>query len=485
MFLDFRRPAAPENFEFDICIIGAGPAGISLALALAGSGARVGLLESGGYDGEPGTQALYEGESVGFHHTGLDTCRLRFLGGSSNCWNGWCAPLEDIDFEQRDWVPHSGWPIALADLAPWYVGARTLCEVTPHGNSEALWEKLPFHREAFDGARVRTPFWQYSPPTRFGQRYRSRLTNAPGITVLLHTNAIAIETTEQADRATGIAIATLAGRRGHVSARFIVVACGGIENARLLLASNERVPSGLGNARDQVGRYFMEHPYAISGYVVSRHFDHLSTVEKKIDGAKLESVFCTGFETQRKFQVLNSMALVWPDEEVAHLFTWGRGALPDIPDGFSAYALMSQSEQSPNPASRIRLSDERDPFGRSRAKMDWRLLPIDKKTVRIQMEQLGAELARLDLGRLKLADWLLDGDALWGMGGGNHHMGTTRMGDDPASSVVDRNCKVHGLDNLYVAGSSVFATSGWANPTLTIVALSLRLADELKAKLPA
>eukprot|EP00439_Symbiodinium_sp_Y106_P090065 s1_g2601.t1 len=483
MFLDFRKSATPNRFEFDVCIIGAGPAGISIARELGETGLRVGLLESGGYDADGDTQALYAGETVGFQHTDLDACRLRYLGGSSNCWNGWCAPLEEIDFEERAWVPNSGWPIDLSELEPFYRRAQAVCEVGPYRYGESVWDEIPQIKQPFDDALVRSTFWQYSPPTRFGQRYRAELANLPDVTILLHANAINLAVDDSGKAISEIEISTLEGRGGRVGAKAVVLACGGIENPRLLLASNDTLPNGVANQNDQVGRYFMEHPYAISAYVVSKPFDHQPSVDKAIEGTRLESVFCTGFQAQRDRQVMNSMALFWPDQDIEHLFGWGRGMLPEAPPGYSAYGLMSQSEQAPNPLSRIGLSANKDRFGKPMAKMDWRLLPIDKETVRVQMELLGGEYARLGLGRLKLADWLLDGDAFWGVGGGNHHMGTTRMGDDPLTSVVDRDCRVHGMRNLFVAGSSVFSTAGWANPTLTLVALALRLSDKLKLEI--
>ena len=440
-------------------------------------------MESGDLDGSGEIQDLYKGETVGIPHTDLDACRLRYFGGSSNCWNGWCTAFDPIDFEPRPWVPHSGWPIRFEDIAPYYAPAGEICEVGRQDYGDWIWPKLGLEKPALDETRLKTCHWRKSVPTRFGDRYRSDLADAANITVLLNANAVALTAPSEPNRVTGVSLSSLDGKRGVVRARHYVLACGGIENPRLMLASNDVAPAGLGNTHDQVGRYFMEHPYATSALAISRPVAFLPGPEREIDGMPLDIGFCSAPKLQRDKQVLGSMLLVEPLEDTDHLFSWGRRPLPSPPPGYVRYVFLSQSEQSPNPASRITLSDKRDTLGNPQARMDWRLNELDKRSITIQVRALGAEFARLGLGRVKLADWLLDEGEFWGVRAGNHHMGTTRMGDDPKTSVVDRHCRVHGLANLHVAGSSVFTTSSWANPTLTLVALALRLADRLKGEL--
>ncbi len=483
MFFDFRNTSAPLEREFDICIVGTGPAGTSLALEFAGSVLRVCVIESGDVDPNGETQSLYEGEITGFQHTDLDACRLRYLGGSSNCWNGWCMPFEAHDFEQKSWVPYSGWPITHEDIEPYYRRAGTVCEIGNASFEPQFPALADVSLPSFDVTKARICYWRGSPPTRFGEQYREALSVASNISVFLNANAVEISTENEGSVVTGLSVASLNGNRVSVRARYYVLACGGIENPRLMLASNQTQKNGVGNLHGQVGRYFMEHPYALSVLVYSRPNDARPDKEKIIDGVPLTSAFCTGLELQKKEQVLGSMMLYKKENDYEKLFSWGRRDLPPIPDGFVRDTLISQSEQAPDPESRILLSDKQDLFGQPQAKMDWKLNEIDKRSISVQAKALGSEFARLGLGRLKLADWLLDKDAFWGIGAGNHHMGTTRMGNDPKTSVIDKDCRVHRLANLHIAGSSVFTTSSWVNPTLTIVALSIRLADHLKSQI--
>ena len=175
----------------------------------------------------------------------------------------------------------------------------------------------------------------------------------------------------------------------------------------------------------------------------------------------------------------------WYQRHLAIPITRGLAALPD-----RRLNVMIRAEQAPNPDSRVRLSGTRDALGLPRADLDWQFTEQDKHTLRRLAEALDAELVRLGLGRFEAESWLYDGGLAWPVDptvgnhpiGGYHHMGTTRMSDDPQAGVVDRNCRVHGYRNLYVAGSSVFATSGWANPTLTILALVHRLKDHLVSR---
>lgn len=480
MLSDYLNSETAADFECDVCIVGTGPAGMSLALEFRGTGHRVCLIEGGGVEPDGDAQAVYAGETVGVPHTDLDACRLRYLGGSSNCWNGWCAAFDPIDFEARPWVPYSDWPINWDDIEPYYPRAGVACEIGADGHDEAIWDKLDLDRPAFDRAKVRLCHWRISPPTRFGDRYLADIEQAPNIHLVVNASAVELEASGETGAVTALALAGLNGRRGRVRARHYVLACGGIENPRLMLASTGTHAAGLGNAHDQVGRYFMEHPYATSALLYTRDAIYRPDIGKAFGGIPVDFGFSIAPELQRARECLGSMLLLERQDGVDTLFSWGNRALPDAPEGFHRYVLLSQSEQAPDPASRITLSDMMDPFGRPRARMDWRLGAQDKRNIVIQAETLGGELARLGLGRLKLADWLLDGDAFWGVRAGNHHMGTTRMGTDPRGSVVDAHCQVHGVPNLHIAGSSVFTTSSWANPTLTLVALAIRLADRLK-----
>jgi choline dehydrogenase-like flavoprotein len=472
-------------------------------------------------------QDLCAGENIGRDYVALETTRLRYFGGSTNHWNGYCAPLAPIDFRRRDWVPHSGWPITRSDLDPFYRRAQSICQLGPYAYGERVWEELGVRPHDFDPAEVALCFWQHSPPTRFGEVYRADLERADNVHVLLYANATNIQADHSASFVQHVDLRTLDGKAGRVRARAYVLACGGLENARLLLLSDGVEPAGLGNREDLVGRFFMEHPHTEPGVVVTDDIERVRTIYGRYlrEGVPFEASFCAGETMQAREQVLNSHVLLeqrashaqgleaaralWssakrgeaPDDLAEKIwqvvrdlddvtqFAYRRfitGQLPYAPAVSRLLLFSLRSEQAPNPESRVTLGDERDALGLRRARLDWQLTDLDRRTVRALAETLAAEFARLNIGRVRLADWLLDNNAShWpsDLYAGNHHMGTTRMAAQPERGVVDVDCRVHHIDNLYVAGSSVFSTGGCANPTLTIVALALRLADHLKAQL--
>jgi choline dehydrogenase-like flavoprotein len=323
-------------------------------------------------------------------------------------------------------------------------------------------------------------------------------------------------------------LATLDGRRIELRARAYVLACGGLENPRLLLAANRQLADGLGNAHGNVGRYFMEHPHVVAARAIVADparirfydFDHRLAPRH---GQCVVGCINLSPETQRAERLLNYDANLTFDNIGASGFAalrriWNalerrqaprdllgdlEAALIDIDDTFAGllarlgvrsyqpaaggYRLWSFCEQAPNPDSRVTLDSERDALGVPRIRLDWRLGEQDKDSLRRAIELLASEFGRTGTGRIQLPDWLQDTSSRWPdeLAGGFHHMGTTRMADDPRQGVVDRQCRVHGVANLYVAGSSVFPTAGSANPTLTIVALALRLAEDLKTALTA
>jgi choline dehydrogenase-like flavoprotein len=468
MFLDFRSADDGLSIDTDLCIIGAGAAGITLAREFAGSFIDVCLLESGGFEAEPQIQSLYEGEITGLDYS-LDGSRLRFFGGTTNHWSGRCGPLKAIDFEVRDGIPLSGWPIGLGDLEAYYKRAQPICELGPYVYDDRGWEVAGIQRPPFDAAILETQFWQNSPPTRFGSIYREELKAAGNIRVLLHANAVNFRTDATGSAVDHIDIRDLGGKSGRVKAKLFVLACGGIENPRLLLASNHESPRGLGNSSDRVGRCFMEHPHVFVGEMFADpsngEYDFVEALKwRRSEGTVFEPGFYMNEDRQKEHRILNGC------------LTFYDGGTPIGPDqNVLSAQVVVQAEQEPSLESRVTLSSERDALGMPRPRLDWRLGELDLRSVEALTEAFGAEIARLKLGRLKLFDE-------WRAAVGSHHMGTTRMSDDPQTGVVNRDCRLHDVANLYVAGSSVFSTSGFVNPTLTIVALAVRLADHLKRR---
>ena len=509
MFLDALNLTDQTHLEADLAIIGGGPAGITLARTFAGTPVKVCLLEAGGETGETNVQSLYSGENIGLDYS-LTASRLRFFGGSSNHWGGFTRPLDPIDFQQREWVPYSGWPFGIEALQPYYPEASNLVEVIPE-----RFDDIPFWQKAtgetfplFATGRMRPQFVQYSPPTRFGQRYGTELRQADNIQVVFHANVTDIATIESARAVTQLDIRTLNGLSHQVRAKCYVLATGGLENARMLLLSNKTLPAGLGNQNDLVGRFFMEHPHLGGcGEIVVADLGRLPRIFRErvqINGSSTNVAFNPSEAFLRKRRLLNATFMVgvagkYPNEMPTDssavntdirrdMLRAARGFLRDekTSDNPQNTGLIGvwlgigcACEQIPNPASRVSLSKELDSLGLQKIQLDWRLTQQDWTSLIEHTHSLALEFGAMEIGRMlmKLAD-----TTSWPnkVSGGNHHMGTTRMHDDPKQGVVDRNCRVHGVDNLYVAGSSVFPTSGAANPTLTLLALTLRLAEYLR-----
>jgi choline dehydrogenase-like flavoprotein len=524
MFIDFRTLPEGSRVEADLCIIGAGAAGITIAREFNGRGIQVCLLESGGIEFDDETQALYEGKNVGLPYYDLDTCRLRYFGGTTNHWSGWCRPLSPIDFEARPHVPYSGWPIARSDLDPYYERANEILEIGPYLSGERYLEEYQIRPPEFSRELLQGDCWRFSPPTRFNESYRHELDKSDDVKVLIYANATNIQANSTASAVDHVEVRSLTGVRGLVVAKIFVLACGGVENARLLLLSNGVEAQGLGNRHLLVGRFFMDHPEVQVATVVSDKADDLQELfdyrESPKTGIPGQPCLLASREVQQEKGILNYTAQfsfpgkVWQQQTRGWqrdiYRSWFKG---DIPKDYwrlvksrvvrdlrrlpaDAYEYLGYGdapksllnivgEPAPLPDSRVMLSAERDRLGLSHAILDWRLSELDKRSIVELVKVIGREFGRLNMGRVKMADWLMDEGNTWpaDLHGGKHHMGTTRMADDPKNGVVDSNCRMHGIDNLYVAGSSVFPTYGSGAPTLTIVALSLRLAEHLQRRM--
>jgi choline dehydrogenase-like flavoprotein len=528
MVIDLRAASDSLNLISDVCIVGAGAAGNTLARALLSRGVDVCLLESGGLDFESDTQSLYQGENIGMEYYDLDHARLRFYGGTTNIWGGRVVPLDPIDFKHRDWVPHSGWPISFEDLKPWYEIAHNALDLGAFDYSEKVWRSLGKSPIDFNPDEIKTTFWRFDVmEERFNPRKAADVMSAKNMQVVLHANATHLQTNPNGSHLDFVQARSLNGNRAEIRAKHFVLACGAIENARLLLMSNDVQSCGLGNERDQVGRYFMEHPHGRIAHIETNDPAEFWALYRKrfpATGTPVAPALVVSEELQEHKRILNGAAtfkLQRPPEyglglskktylNLKHALSpsrSGRGAwhiYRRIQDqlqrhlsmrllrlgvkarGMGLY-LMSRAEQAPNPNSRICLSTELDALGKPRADLDWRLSRLDKSSALELGEAVKREFRRLELGEVTTMDWLRDDSVSWPLDptvgnhpiGGYHHMGTTRMSETERSGVVDSNCTLHGCENLHIAGSSVFTTSGWANPTLTILALAYRLSDHL------
>lgn len=510
MIQDATELPAGTVIETDLCIIGGGPAGIVLARHFFDTQVSVCLLESGAFEIDPKVQALSNCKTDGnYPNPGLNlvSYRERRLGGSSNHWGGWCRPFDPIDFQKRDWVPESGWPITRETLNPYYKVAAELCEVPGFTRAEEDTEEgvgqhfnpLIFGRNG----KIVSRLIHTGPGTEFGYIYRDELLRSKNVRVLLNSTMDLMVPDRAGKRLESVSVKTLAGNGYKVKAKRYVLATGGVENPRLLLLSNTVIPGGIGNHSGRVGRCFMQHPELVVGHlhVKADRSDVFDLYKEEVFNEKLNSetlgLLCPTAKAQRDAKTMNfalQLNRIEQGKETAAdvesiqaykalelLQSSGEYAYRERAFKESyAFSLVARVEQSPDLDNRIVLDPERDVLGMNKAKVIWKFTKFDQESVVKSLRIFACEAGAINQGRLSLAradpkdfEYLL-----WG-----HFMGTTRMGESPADSVVDPNCSVHGMSNLYVAGASVFPTSGFANPTMTIVALALRLADHLEQEL--
>lgn len=505
MLLDARELDIGAVIEADVCVVGAGAAGITLARSLRGSGLRVVLMESGGLDLDDETQALYEGTAEGVQDVGLTGCRARQFGGSTVWWAGWCRPLDEDIFEDRAWVPRSGWPLSRAQLLPYYQEAHRVCQIGALEYApEALAQRLGAPLLPLGDKLASSVVYQYSPPTRFGEVYRQELSDGDDVDVFLYANLVNIELSPMGDQVSELSFKTLSGVDFKVSADRYVLALGGLETPRMLLASRGQRPEGIGNEHDWVGRCFMEHPHFYAGaFMLLQSAPDMglylqrqvvSTDDGREDSprdARIIAALGLTAAQRREAQVMALGATLSAFDFEASQDVTGElpsGLLAELmkaggaESGFGLYGLDMRCEQMPHPDSRVTLTDDADPLGIPRLKVDWLVQPEDLDSVGRTLRRIGAALGQAGLGRLYMPQ---DDQGLFSpryYAGGCHHMGTARMSASPEDGVVDSDCKVHGLGNLYIASSAVFPTGGFANPTLTIVALALRLGEHLQGR---
>lgn len=486
MLRDARTLADGAEQSADVCILGAGAAGITLARRLSRRGLRVIVLESGSFEIEPQHQALYAGIMSGIDTWTLDGHRWRLFGGSTARWAGWCMPLLPSDFAARDYIPDSGWPLGFDDLAPYYARAHDDLELGPFEyGAEALaaTDGLPLIQGA---GRLETHVFRFSPPTRMGTHYRAELDAAEDVEVWMWANAVDLVLDDALARIDHVVCATLVGVHFTVSAGRYVLAMGGLENARLLLASRSQVEGGVANSSGLVGSMFMEHPHMSSAavWIEPGILDERFYVRHpmRTSGLELRGALALSEET-RVAEGLPHLTVTLEETPVDDAATGSVpatavAALSGRPRSARLFTFDLRAEQTPNRESTLSLSEERDALGLPRLDLHWAVSSDDLRAYARALDILGAELGAAGLGRL-WAPLDAEGRLERSIRPGGHHMGTVRMHADPTRGVVDGDGRAHDVENLYVAGSAVFPTGGAANPTLTIVALAERMADHL------
>jgi choline dehydrogenase-like flavoprotein len=519
VIIDGSRRDGDVPVDFDICIVGAGPAGLVLADRLRGRGMRIGLIEAGGPRPTIRNQRMLVDRPSGSGYWDLQNVRVRMVGGSGNRWGGICRPLDGHDLARRDWVDNSGWPLSWSDLAPYYVEAGVELELTD----------ADFARSAPDlGARppdlppdsgFEIAHYRLSPRLDFGQDYTAMLRRSHDVTLVTGTNVVELRLGDDGHTLASVETRTFAGARRVVTARRFVLAAGGVENARLLLVSPGRGAAALGNEHDVVGRYFMEHVHApMAEFVPSdgaRLWSSYHYATRRLP--RLTNTLVPAVAVQYEQQLLNAALSIGPmwylaeppfvhwdyhltvpmemayralvaggprRTRVARLaLEQGRGLWQRVTDRDlrtrgdedRTRLVYYRGEQPPRRENRVELGAALDEFGRPLAHLHWTVGEQETSNAETVVDRFRELVGKHDLGTVgpTMRDWREH------IIGGPHHLGTTRMSDDPRYGVVDADCRVHSVDNLYVAGSSVFATGGHANPTLTLIALTLRLADHL------
>lgn len=533
MEIDARGVRHDSELDADVCIVGAGPAGLTIARALARPDLRILLLESGGHDPDPAVQDLGAGTTTDPAYVDPGLTRRRQAGGTAQDWNTAVGseigakylPLDPIDFEARAWVPGSGWPFDRAALEPYYARAHEVCDLGPTSYRPADWVDPARPPLPLGSGRVVTAIYRYGLARTFTDTHLRDACRAANIVVCLHGTVVEIVTGPDHRTVSHVRVRCLGGTGFRVRARLFVLAAGGIENARLLLTSTGACARGLGNEHDVVGRFFMDHPRDYSCALVPADralFDHAGfyDVHATPDGVVMGRLALSA-DCLRQERLLNVSATLRPRPpghrsagmgalrtlqatslrrplqvlgragrlalglgDVAgygyRRYVLGHEAvdvdwavLPDKPRRFATFELLLNLEQAPDPDNRVTLGTGRDALEQPRAHVAWRWRERDQRSLDQARRVLAQDLEHAGVGRIvPIPGAALDPNA-------HHHLGATRMHRDARHGVVDEHGRVHATANLFVSGSSVFPTGGCANPTLTIVALALRLADHL------
>jgi choline dehydrogenase-like flavoprotein len=589
--MDIKGTSIEHNalLETDVCIIGAGPAGLAIAAELQGGPHQVILLESGAFPAD--SAGMRDETSAAFGH-GADAwnfddfqqlnlddrmptgdvsypsavqTRIRRFGGTSNSWGISYTPsetgiryttLDPIDFEKRDWVPHSGWPFTKSQLVPYYARAHAFAGAGPYDYAPETWSTPRCEPYPFENTGMETRIFHFGPSRTFLADAKAKLAEASNITLITEATATELLTSPNCATVTDICIKTFAGTAFRIQSKIVIIASGTIEATRLLLCSRQGNPAGLGNQNDLVGRFLMDHQAVRSGLLNLAHPNTLAKLmfydTRRVDGALVTAKPVLTEETLREKKLLNTCAAIFPrragesinplrkrfprgprhnspaigasvgllralrartigpaqirQAAVAALgivdilyYRWrkdygmyARDAAYHLDSGgwsvnesdltqFPALEVLHLTEQVPDRDNRITLGTGKDALGMTRICQHWRLTDTDLRGVAGALHAYKAGFAKAGIGDLNLE---LNQGAPQVMYASLHHpMGTTRMHDDPKQGVVDARCRVHGTENCYIAAASVFPTGGYANATLTVLALAIHIADDVTAQL--
>jgi 2-polyprenyl-6-methoxyphenol hydroxylase-like FAD-dependent oxidoreductase len=472
--------SSEKKLNAEVCIAGAGPAGISLALTLARLGISSVLLEAGPMESPSSEQRdPYKGGNSGLPYP-LTRSRLRYFGGTSNHWGGWCKPLDPVDFSRRASAPLPSWPLGPEDLEPHYPAALEWCEIPEVSFDPATSVADPDKELLFRAdSSFTTRIFRFSPPTRFGDRYGAEIGESDQVHCICRAALLSLG--HDGRRITHAIAGSLDGERLEVHADHFVLAMGGIEVTRFLLHLADSAGTSFGMQSGLLGACFMDHFGFHPGYLAARpglrHHRHAH------DDEAIMPVLTASEDLQQQLDLPSICLMATPDapsEQLPPAYFYNAGIIGAGAEETGRYRLQLICEPTAHSASRVLLGNERDAFGMRRVDLRWDLLDEDYQKVEEFLRRFERAVGQAGLGRVQRTR-RFEGEARSRLSVGMHHMGTTRMADDPAFGVVDPNCRVFGSDNLFIASSSVFPRVGYTNPTLAIIALVDRLARHLAA----
>lgn len=541
MIVDGSALTAGVEKEHELCIVGTGVAGMVLVTELLGKYKDICMVESGAWKPDDDVQSLYALENIGFPIRENYQSRVRYFGGSCNIWAGRAMIYNEIDLKRRPWIEGIPWPMDFGEIdlyyeaAAGYLGLPSYDKLKPETWRSGLSD---FESGLLDNPNFKSNVSLFAKaPARFGykSKYYKKVKKSDGVTVYINSNVVNVQLDDSRSRVTRVDVKCMNGVRYAVKARNFVLACGGLENTRIMLASDKQMAGGIGNQNGLLGRYYMDHPRAVFGRVgltKNVKLDHL--LGMPVRGGKMQLGIGLSDKIQAEEGLLNNYLTLEPNYSIGSMelyqsfvklmkrllrkgysgkrFDFKNAEVADVPEliylltpkellphfmyysyykysrfvkkfitRLSHLSIVSYAEQEASWDSRVYLGPETDRLGMRKLVLDWRISGRSLQSSLRLMELLDQHFREKEAGQMeqKITEisTLPFTDA-------SHHLGTTRMSDDPKTGVVDSDCRVYGVDNLYVAGSSVFPTAGHANPTLTIAAMALRLADHLKSRDP-
>lgn len=499
MITDILELGEQTQLKTQIIVIGSGIAGSEVATYLSRHGGEVVLLESGRKEFEPSIQALNDVIFLGKRHRDLNpdalyqrylppelrgVSRVRQFGGTSTVWTGKWKYFQSSDFEEKPWIPNSGWPLSYDDLLEYY---RSTAKDYGFGDLEAEAMRSEIGelqaKIAVQGLKMSSFYWEQIPtrtPLRFGE-YMERSEN---LQVVLGATATELKLDDSCQRVSAVVCRSLEGRELTVEGQMIVLATGAFESARLLLASNRQLPNGIGNQHDLVGRFYTDHPKHHTGtlkpgYLLRKYAHEVQHSPKP----RFSICFGLDNKTQQEYQLLEHSIYLKPIYEKPRDRLWrilrGSQLCQDGKGAVCSYRVLFVSEQVPHKKSRVKIGKEHDALGQRKLEVDWCFTEQDQRSMAKSLELLTQRFAEAGLGTFDFGE---DPPHLDTMTDAAHQMGTTRMANTPKEGVVDKNCRVFGTENLYVASSAVFPTGPTYSPTYTILALARRLGQHLLTK---